>query len=124
MFRKTLLILPAAMLGALPLLASAETLSGQEMTLFRAAGVTLTQAADAARQAHPGALASVAFGDEDGRAAYAAVVVGNDGQPWTVLVDAQSGDVFASARSSAMQEHEDGAESGVDNHEDGETQDD
>lgn len=124
MFRKTLLILPVAMVGVLPLLASAETLAGRELTMFNAASVTLTQAGNAAMQAHPGALSSVAFGDEDGRAAFAAVVVGTDGEPWTVLVDAQSGDVFASARTSAMQDPEDGAEAAADNHDDGETQDD
>lgn len=50
------------------------------------------------------------FGDENGRAAYEAVVIGSDGQPWTVPIDAKSGEVFASALSSAMEDHQDGAD--------------
>ena len=118
MFCKTMILLPAALLGAMPLVAAAETMSESELDMFDAATVSAQQAGDAAVKAHSGTLASVAFGDEDGRAAYEAVVIGADGQPWTVLIDAQNGEVFASAASSAMKDHEDG-----DDH-DGETDDD
>ncbi len=118
MLRKMTILFPAVLLGAAPFAAMAETMDQSELDMFRTAAVSAQQAGDAAMKAHSGALASVAFGDEDGRAAYEAVVVGADGQPWTVLIDARNGEVFASALSSAMKDQEDG-----DDH-DGETNDD
>lgn len=109
MLRKTMILLPAALIGALPFAALAERMDQSELDLFRTATLTLQQAGDAALHAHAGTLAAVTFGDEDGRAAYEAVVVGKDGKPWTVLVDAKTGEAFASALSSDMKDHKDGA---------------
>ena len=123
MLRKTILLLPAALLGALPFAASAETMDQSELDMFRSASLTIQQASDAALQAHAGTLAAVAFGDENGRAAYEAVVIGGDGQPWTVLIDAKTGEVFASALSSSMDDHEDQGDSQDEEGHDGETND-
>jgi len=123
MFPKTMILFPAALLGALPFAASAESMNQSELDMFRGAALTIQQAGDAALNAHAGTLAAVAFGDENGRAAYEAVVVGGDGQPWTVMVDAKTGEVFASAKSSAMEEHEDGAQGQDEDGQDGETND-
>lgn len=109
MLRKTMILFPAALLGVLPVAASAETMDKSELEMFQSATLNIQQAGDAALQAHSGTLAAVAFGDEDGRAAYEAVVIGADGQPWTVMIDAGNGEVFASAASSAMEDHADGA---------------
>lgn len=118
------ILIPAALIAALPLAAmAAERLSPAEVTQFQKAAVSLDQAGAAALKDHPGALASVNYGDEDGRMGYEVIVVGADGQPWTVLVDAQSGDIFASAASSSMTDHEDHANGQAD-HEDGEEDDD
>lgn len=123
MLRKTMILLPAALLGALPVAASAETMDRGELDMFRSASLTIQQAEDAALQAHAGTLAAVAFGDENGRAAYEAVVIGGDGQPWTVLIDAKTGEVFASALSSSMDDHEDQGDSQDEEDQDGETND-
>ena len=123
MLRKTILLLPAALLGALPFAASAETMDQSELDMFRSASLTIQQASDAALQAHAGTLAAVAFGDENGRAAYEAVVIGGDGQPWTVLIDAKTGEVFASAPSSSMDDHEDQGDGQDEEDHDGETND-
>jgi len=123
MLRKTILLLPAALLGALPFAASAETMDQSELDMFRSASLTIQQASDAALQAHAGTLAAVAFGDENGRAAYEAVVIGGDGQPWTVLIDAKTGEVFASALSSSMDDHEDQGDGQDEEDHDGETND-
>ncbi|MDX2485349.1 MAG: PepSY domain-containing protein [Pseudodonghicola sp.] len=124
MIRKTMILFPAALIAALPFAASAETMDQSELDMFRGAALTIQQASDAALQAHSGTLAAVAFGDENGRAAYEAVVIGGDGAPWTVLVDAKTGEVFASALSSAMEDHEDNAQGRGDDDYDGETDDD
>ncbi|MEC3862080.1 PepSY domain-containing protein [Mesobacterium sp. TK19101] len=123
MLRKTMILLPAALLGALPFAASAETMDQSELDMFRSASLTIQQASDAALQAHAGTLAAVAFGDENGRAAYEAVVIGGDGQPWTVLIDANTGNVFASALSSSMDDHDDEGDGPDDEDQDGETND-
>ena len=98
MSAKTMILFPAALLGALPFAASAESMNQSELDLFNGAKLTIQQAGDAALQAHAGTLAAVAFGDDDGRAAYEAVVVGKDGQPWTVMIDAKTGKVFGYGR--------------------------
>ena len=115
MTKKALILLPAALVVALPFAASAEAMDAAELDMFSAASLTLQQASDAALQAHSGMLAAVAFGEENGRATYEAVVVGSDGQPWTILMDANTGEIFASGLSSSMddeegdgQDHEDG----------------
>ena len=123
MLRKTVILLPAALLGALPLAASAETMDQSELDMFRSASLTISQASDAALQAHAGTVAAVAFGDENGRAAYEAVVIGSDGQPWTVLIDAKTGEVFASALSSYMDDHEDQGDGQDEEDHDGEMND-
>ena len=123
MSAKTMILFPAALLGALPFAASAESMNQSELDLFNGAKLTIQQAGDAALQAHAGTLAAVAFGDDDGRAAYEAVVVGKDGQPWTVMIDAKTGEVFASAKSSAMDDHEDGAQGHDSDDQDAETND-
>ncbi len=122
MLRKTLILFPVALLGILPFAASAETMNQGELDMFRSASLTIQQAGDAALKAHSGTLAAVTFGDENGRAAYEAVVIGSDGQSWTVFIDAKSGEVFASALSSTMEDHADGAE-GENGEQDGETND-
>jgi hypothetical protein len=123
MLRKTMILLPAALLGALPFAASAETMDQSELDMFRTASLSIQQASDVALQAHAGTLAAVAFGDENGRAAYEALVIGGDGQPWTVLIDAKTGEVFASALTSSMEDHEDQGESQDDDDHDVETND-
>lgn len=115
MTKKTLILLPVALVAALPFSASAETMDATELDMFSAASLTLQQASDAALQAHSGALAAVAFGEENGRATYEAVVVGSDGQPWTILMDANTGEVFASGLSTSMDDDEDDGQ----DHEDG-----
>ena len=123
MLRKTMILLPAALLGALPFAASAETMDQGELDMFRSASLTIQQAGDAALQAHAGTLAAVAFGDENGRAAYETVVIGGDAQPWTILIDAKTGEVFASALSSSMDDHEDQGDGQDEEDQDGETND-
>ena len=123
MLRKTMILLPAALLGDLPFAASAETMDRTELAMFRTASLTISQAGDLALQAHTGTLAAIAFGDENGRAAYEAVVIGGDGQPWTVLIDAKTGEVFASALSSSMDDHEDQGDGQDEEDHDGETND-
>ena len=123
MLRKTTILLPAALLGALPFAASAESMDQSELEMFRSASLTVQQAGDAALRAHAGTLAAVAFGDENGRAAYEAVVIGGDDQPWTVLIDAKTGEVFASALTSSMEDHEDQGEGQNDEDHDDETND-
>lgn len=122
MLRKTMILLPTALLGTLPFAASAETMDQSELEMFRTASLSIQQAGDAALQAHAGKLAAAVFGDENGRAVYEVVVIGGDGQPWTVLIDCKSGEVFASALSSAMDDHEDQGES-QDDDRDSETND-
>ncbi|MCC0081416.1 MAG: PepSY domain-containing protein [Rhodobacter sp.] len=117
MLRKSMILVPVALVGALPFAAYAERLSQSELAMFQGAGVSAQQAGETALQTHAGRLASVVFGDEDGRAAYEAVVVGADGQPWSVRIDAATGDVFASALTSDMQDHADAAD-----HEDDDTE--
>ena len=107
MLHKTMILIPVALFGTLPFAASAETMSAAEIEMFNSATLTLQQAGDTALQTHPGKLASVDFGADDSRAGYYVAVVGNDGQPWTVMIDAQTGEVYASGLSSAM---EDGAD--------------
>ncbi|UFI06705.1 PepSY domain-containing protein [Roseibium aggregatum] len=127
MITKSMIALPVAMLGALPFAASAESIDATELAMFHGASVSLQQAADLAVKAHDGQLAAVTFGDEDGRAAYEAIVIGNDKEPWTVLVDAKSGEVFASAKSSDIKDHDDRGNAEDDDDEgqaDGETNDD
>ena len=123
MHRKTMILFPAALLGVLPYAASAETLDQSALEMFRSASVTIQQAGNAALQAHVGTLAAIAFSDENGRAAYEAVVIGNDGLPWTVLVDAANGEAFASAPSSAMEDHPASAPGMDDEDHDGEVDD-
>ena len=41
MLRKTMILLPAALLGALPLAASAETMDQSELDMFRSASLTI-----------------------------------------------------------------------------------
>lgn len=123
MLRKTMILLPGALLGALPFAASAETMDRTELAMFRTASLTISQAGDLALQAHTGTLAAIAFGDENGRAAYETVVIGGDGQPWTVLIDAKTGEVFASALSSSMDDHEDQGDGQDEEDHDGETND-
>lgn len=108
MLRKTMILFPAALLGVISFAASAETLDRSEIDMFRSASVSIQQAGEAALQAQPGTLASVFFGDENGRAAYEAIVIGADGQPWTVLIDSKNGEVIASALSSTMNDDEEG----------------
>ena len=125
MLRKSMILFPVALIGAVPFSASAETMDQSELEMFRKASVSIQQAGDAALSARPGRLAAVSFGDEDGRAAYEAVVVGANDESWTVLIDANSGKVFASGKSSAMEDHEDGPRLQDDNdHHDGEGDDD
>jgi hypothetical protein len=123
MLAKTIILVPAALLGAIPIAASADTMNQTEVEPIRATSLTLQQARDVALKAHPGTLAAVTFGDEGGRAAYQAVVVGSDGKPWTALVDAGTGNVFAPALSSATEDHADGAKVEASDG-DGETDDD
>lgn len=124
MFRKTMMIVaPATFLFALPLAASAESMDKGALEKFASAALTIQQAGDAALKAHPGKLAAVTFGDENGRATYEAVVVGSDGQPWMLKIDAKTGEVFASGQSSAMQDDEDSAQDEGENGKDSETND-
>ncbi len=111
-------LIPAIFVGALPLAAVAEVPELQEFGLARDAAVSLQSAGETALNTHPGKLAAVIFGDEDGRLAWEAIVVGQDGEPWSVLIDAKDGQVFASAAASSKYEDD------QDDHEDGETDDD
>ena len=124
MLSKAMIIIPAALMAAIPLTASAEAFSQSELAMFNSAKLTVQQAGDAALQSHAGKLATVTFGDEDGRAAYEAVVVSSDGQPWTVLVDVKTGEVFASALSSSMEDHADHGQGMSDDDHDGEADND
>ena len=118
-----MILLPATLLGALPLAAAAGTLDRDKPEMLRSASLTTQQARDAALQAHAGTLAAVAFGEKNGRTAYVAVAIGGDGQTWTVLIDARTGEVFASALSSSMDDHEDQGDGQDEEDHDGETND-
>ncbi|WP_071675705.1 PepSY domain-containing protein [Nioella nitratireducens] len=100
---RTALILPSLVLvGLAPLAAAAETMDSAETQMFQAANLSLQQAGDTALSAHAGSLAAVTFGDVDGRAVYEATVLGDDGTPWTVMVDASTGEVLASGSHDMM----------------------
>ena len=86
--------------------------------------LSLQQAGDAALAAQQGKLAEVSFDDEqNGRASWEAVVISADGQSWTMMIDANNGEVFAKALSSAMDDHQDNADEQDDEDQDGETND-
>jgi hypothetical protein len=99
---------------------SAVTSSASAATMGTA---TIQQAGYAALRFHPWGAPAIAFGDRNGRAAYDAVVVGSEHQPWTVLIDARSGEVFASGPSSTMGDCADDAQSTGDRDLDGEAED-
>lgn len=107
MFRKTMILIPAALVAALPFAVSADGMDRSELELFRSATVTLSQAGETALNAHPGALAEIEFDDEDGRATWEAKVIGTDGQTTKVMIDANTGEVFASAQSSDRKDRDD-----------------
>ena len=108
MLRKTMTLLSAALMTALPLATVAETLRPSEVQMLNNSMVSLQQAADAALVARQGRLAALSFDDENDRAAWEAVVIAPDGQSWTVMIDANSGDVFASGLSSGMGDDDEG----------------
>ena len=124
MLRKTMIIFPAALVAAMPFAAMAETMSPSELQMFNGATLSLQQAGDAALAAQQGKLAEVSFDDEqNGRAAWEAVVISADGKSWTMMIDANNGEVFAKALSSAMDDHQDNADEQDDDDQDGETND-
>lgn len=109
MLRKTMMIFPAALAAALPFAAMAETMSQSELQRFDSATLSLQQAGDAALAAQQGRLAEVSFDDEqNGRAAWEAVVIGANGKSWTVMIDATSGEVFGKALSSDKDDDHEG----------------
>lgn len=63
MFRKTMILFPAALLGSMPLVASAEAMDRGELEMFRDASLTIRQAGDAG----PGAPSSPARRRNDQR---------------------------------------------------------
>ncbi|WP_413207727.1 PepSY domain-containing protein [Rhodospirillum sp. A1_3_36] len=123
MLTKPLFATVATVAFAVPLIAQAEPMDRAEAQMFQSATLSLEQAGQSALKVHAGDLAAVAFNDEDGRGVYEATVVGADGEPWTVKVDAKSGDVLASGMTALMVgDHPDGTP--LDDHEDGERDDD
>ncbi|MCC0064934.1 MAG: PepSY domain-containing protein [Defluviimonas sp.] len=108
MTNKRMILLPAALAAMLPFVALAETMSPDEQKLLDSAKLTLQQAADAALKAQQGKLAEVSFHDESKRAAFEAVVIAADGQSWTVMIDANTGEIFDKALTSDMKDKHDG----------------
>ena len=107
----SLILGAAAMTATLPLVAAAEPMDHAEAQMFQHAGISLQQAGQSAIQQHQGALAAVSFNDEDGRGIYEATVVGTDGHPWTVKIDAANGHVLASGATAMMgNDHRDTAQ--------------
>ena len=99
---KTLILASTALLAALPMVAQAEPMDRAEAQMFRSSALSLRQAGEVALKQHGGDLAAVVFNDEDGRGVFEATVVGSDGTPWTVKIDAKSGDVLASGLTAMM----------------------
>jgi len=120
MMTKPLFLLTSATLVVVtPLLAHAEPMDRAEAQMFQSATVSLEQAGQSALKVHTGDLAAVSFNDEDGRGIYETTVVGADGEPWTVKIDAKTGEILASGVTAMMLgDHPDGV--GPDGEHDGE----
>lgn len=129
--KRTIVPLTAAALFAVtPLALMAETNdtadAGAEAQMALAAGVSLQEAQDLALAQHAGTVAAIGFNDENGRGVYEAVVIGADGQPWLVKLDADTGEMLGQGLAALMDDEGDGAQSGdsdQDHGGDGETDD-
>lgn len=106
--------------GASHVLASGNKTGGsQAMTeaqMFQAAKVKLEDAAKIALREVPGTLAAIGFNDENGKGVYEAMVIGADGQPSIVKIDADTGAVLGKGLAANFDdedgEHEKGGEHG------------
>lgn len=116
MNRKTLVITTAALLATLPLTAGAagmdDTGLGTDAQMARAANLSLQEASDLALAQHPGELAAIGYSDEDGRGAFEATVIGADGRPWLVKLDANTGEVLGQGLASLTDDEGDGETDG------------
>lgn len=117
MKRKTLIITTAALLATMPLTAGAagmdDTELGSDAQMALAANLSLQQASDLALAQHPGELAAIGYNDENGRGVFEATVIGKDGQPWLVKLDANTGDVLGQGLASLMDDEGDGEHNGA-----------
>ncbi|MEC3863108.1 PepSY domain-containing protein [Mesobacterium sp. TK19101] len=75
-----------------------------EAQMFQAAKVSLDQASQIALKEVPGTLAAIGFNDENGKGVYEAMVIGADGQPTLVKIDADAGTVLGKMLASAEDE--------------------
>lgn len=120
MKRKTLVITTAALLATMPLMASAagmdDTELGADARVAMATNLSLQEASDRALAQHAGRLAAIGFNDENGRSVFEAMIIGADGKPWLVKIDANTGEVLGQGLASLMDDEGDGenhdAESG------------
>lgn len=103
-----------ALIAALPLTAAAagmdEDHTGPEAQMAMAATVSWQDAGNAALAAHPGTLAALDFGDENGTGIYEVTIFGPDVQPWVVKIDATSGAVLDQGSAAKMEDADDGDE--------------
>ncbi|KEO55035.1 PepSY domain-containing protein [Thioclava pacifica] len=92
-----------------------------EAQMFQAAKVKLDEAGKIALREVPGTLAAIGFNDENGKGVYEAMVIGADGQPSIVKIDADTGAVLGKGLAANFDDedgdHENG---GVDGDHDGE----
>lgn len=65
-----------------------------EAQMFQAAKVKLDEAGKIALREVQGTLAAIGFNDENGKGVYEAMVIGADGQPSIVKIDADTGAVL------------------------------
>lgn len=106
MRRKTTILFLAAQRGTPPVATSAKTMDLSVREAGGSASLTIRKAGEAAFQAYAGTLAAMVSGGENGRAACGAVVIVRDRQLSTVRTDAGTGQAFASALSSSMDDTE------------------
>lgn len=94
-----------------------------EAQMFQAAKVTLDQASQIALKEVPGTLAAIGFNDENGKGVYEAMIVGADGQPSIVKIEADSGAVVGKGLASYFDDESDGNHEGDAGHDNGEHED-
>lgn len=101
-----ILAVSALALGMVPVMASAEQSNAREIALLQSAAISAQTAAQTALAAHPGTLAAIDFGDENGVGIFEAEIIAADGTEWKVQVDAMTGNIVAQGQASAMDDQD------------------
>ena len=74
----------------------------------------LDEAGKIALREVPGTLAAIGFNDENGKGVYEAMVIGADGQPSIVKIDADTGAVLGKGLAAYFDDEDDDHENGGD----------